>query len=332
MQLGKLSAGALIVMAFLVFSGCELLLQQGSEGAIELTIDGSAHQSRSIGPDISVDIAYFEIRGESDAGKSFQRKTDESQIVIRGLAAGYWNVTVKAYSEDDVHLYTASQRVLVEGGVALPLLLTLRAVEGQGTINVVLDWPEGSIHSPVIDSQLIPITGPALPLTFTISGETATSGPALVDGGYYTLIVKLQEEVDGTPLLVAGAVELVQIVADHPTQADLTFSNINKPGSLTIEIEISPEFQDSLDVTITGGETTSQYGTSATLTGSVAEHTGNIVFTWYVNGVAVEVGVDTLTIDGYIPGHYRVDLIAITADGGEGGTATSWVQIAQPIP
>lgn len=332
MRLAKWSAVALVLVLFLAFSGCDLLLQQGGQGTIELTIDGRSLRSRSIGPEISLEIASFSIRGESDAGKTFQRKTKESQIVIRGLDAGYWNVVVDAYSDEDVHLYTASQRVLVEGGVALPLLLKPQPVRGQGTITVDLSWLEGAIHAPVVDGQLVPVYGPSVPLEFTIAGDTATSGEALVDGGHYTLIVKLQDDVEGTQILVAGAIELVQIVADHTTAADFTFENVNRPGSLAIEIEVAPDFQDSLEVTISGGETVKEYGTAATLTGSVAGNPGNVVFTWYVNGNAVDTGVDELTIGGLIPGYYRVDLMAMTADGSHGGAATSWVQIAQPVP
>lgn len=330
MRPGKLNVGALVVVLVLLFSGCDLLLQQGGHGALELTIDGRAHVSRSLSPDISVEIDHFRIAGVSDAGKTFQRNTKESQIVIRGLDAGYWNVTVDAYSKDSVHLYTASQRMLVEGGVALPLIMTLQPVSGAGTFSLGISWPEGSIETPVINGQLIPITGSPLQLDFAMDGNSADTGEVAVDGGYYTLIVKVMDEVEGEEILVAGSVELVRIVADHTTDAELTFSNINKPGSLLVEIEVMPDFQASLDVMIAGGETTKEYGTSATLTGSVAGDPGNTVLTWYVNGVAVEMGVDQLTIGGLIPGYYRVDLIAITADGRYGGTTTSWVQIAQP--
>jgi hypothetical protein len=132
-------------------------------------------------------------------------------------------------------------------------------------------------------------------------------------------------------LLVVALVLLATtpVVAENPL---LTLEDTNPQGSLAIEIEVAPVFQDSLEVTITGGETTHEYGTAATLTGSVAGSPGNTILTWYVNGVALDSGVDQLTIDGQVPGHYRVDLFAMTADGLHGGTATSWVQIAQPVP
>ncbi len=321
-----------VLAAVLAFVGCEQLLQPEQVGSLQIAIDGSAHHARSIGPEIDVEVARYEIRGESDAGETFERTTSEGQIVIEGLLPGYWQIEVDAYSADDVHLYTGSKRALVTGGGTLAIVLSLHSVPGFGEFSLDVGWPQDAVQAPAVEALLVPMSGPTIGLEPAVSGDTAVSDAREVEGGYYTLVVKVHEQVDGKTVLVAGAAELVQVVAGHPTTARISFTNINAPGSLEIGIDVAPGFRDSLAVAITGGEVTVEYGTSVPLEGAVLGSPGNVVYTWYVNGSAVETGSASITIGGYVPGHYRVDLIAVTADGLEGGTATSWVEIAQPAP
>lgn len=332
MRSGSIATMGVVLAALLGFAGCAQLLDPGQVGSLRLSIDGSSVRARSIGPEIDVEVDRYEVRGESDAGETFERTTSEGQIVIEGLSAGYWQIEVDAYSAEDVRLYTGSQRVLVTAGEALEIVLSLDSVPGFGEFSLEVGWPQDAVQAPAVEAVLVPTSGPAITLEPAVNGASAISAVHQVDGGYYTLVVKVQEQVDGATVLVAGAAELVQVVAGHETIARLSFTSINAPGSLEIGIDVAPGFTESLAVAIAGGETTVEYGSSVSLEGSVGGNPGNVVFTWYVNGSAVETGAASITIDGYVPGHYRVDLIAVTADGSEGGTATSWVEIEQPAP
>jgi hypothetical protein len=315
-----------VVLLLLVLSGCDTLLHQETAGSLQLSITGTQDEARSIGPDTSVDVDHYVISGISDAGETFQQTSTEAQVMVYGLSAGYWDVTVDAYNVDDVHLYTGQQRVLVEGGQAVPVAMDLVPVPGDGTLTIGMSWPTGSVQSPVVEASLVPSQGSSVPLSFTVSGDSASFSSDQIASGYYTLVLKLKEN----DVLVAGAVELVQIVGGRTTQADFSFTDVNAPGSLQIGVEVAPEFSESLTVSITGGAVTSPYGTSVTLDGSVSGTTSNTVFTWYVNGEAVDTDVAQTIISGDTPGYYRVDLIVVTADGTEGGMATTWVEIAQP--
>lgn len=332
MRFGQHAALAAVLTALLAFAGCEQLLQPAQVGSLRLSIDGSAHHARSIGPEIDVEVARYEIRGESDGGETFERTTSDGQIVIEGLSAGYWQIEVDAYSADDVLLYTGSERALVTAGEALVVVLSLDSLPGFGEFSLEVGWPDDAVQAPAVEATLIPASGPAIKLEPAVNGASAVSAVHHVDGGYYTLVVKVHEQVDGATVLVAGAAELVQVVSGHATVGRLSFTSINAPGSLEINIDVAPGFTDSLGIAITGGGVTVEYGSSASLEATTEGSPGNVVYTWYVNGSAVETGSASITIDGYVPGYYRVDLIAVTADGREGGTATSWVEIAQPAP
>lgn len=322
-----LPGGVIAALVLLVATtGCELITGSARVGSLQVAVDQTTVQGRGLGPEISVDIDHYVIRGESTTGESFEVTSVESQVVIPGLHAGYWDVTVDAYNEGNVHLYTGTTVVLVEGGVSLPVIVSLVAVSGTGTLSVTMTWPGGEIANPAVDALLVPAAGDALPLTFAIAGAAASFSSSEIPSGYHTLITKLKED----DMIVAGAVEFVHIVHDHITNADFAFAEINAPGSLQVGVEVAPEFTESLAVTIDGGETTSPFGQDVALTGAVAGGPGNTVFTWYVNGTAVDAGVSQTIISGQVPGHYRVDLLVVTADGTDGGMATSWVEIAQP--
>ena len=320
----SLVAGALAL--FLALSGCDSLLNQRGAGSLQLSIDSLDHRARSIGPSISVDVDHYLIRGTSDSGGSFEQNSIDTQVVISGLAAGYWDVTVDAYNEGDVHLYTGSTRVLVESGTALPVMVSLVAVPGTGTLSVTTSWPTEELQAPVVEASLIPAVGTSVPLDFTVAGDAASFSSDQIVSGYHTLTLQLKEG----DMLVAGAVELVQMVGGQTTAADFAFTDVNSPGSLQIGAEITPGFTESLIVTIDGGEVTSAYGVPVTLTGSSGGDATNVVFSWYVNGLAVAYGTEQTVISGDVPGYYRVDLIGVTADGTDGGMSTTWVRIAEP--
>ncbi|MFW6288224.1 MAG: hypothetical protein ACOC2Q_00410 [Spirochaetota bacterium] len=314
------------VALFLALAGCDSPLNQRGAGSLQLSIDTSGHQARSIGPTVSVDVNHYVIRGASDSGGSFEQTSSDTQLVVDGLAAGYWDVTVDAYNEGEVHLYTGSRRVLVDSGVALPVVIPLVAVPGTGTLSVTTSWPSGELKSPVVESSLIPTEGESEPLDFTVDGDAASFSSDEIASGYHTLVIQLKEG----DMLVAGAVELVQMVSGQTTAPDFAFTDINAPGSLQIGVEVIPDFSESLIVTIDGGEVTSEYGVPVTLTGEAGEEATNVVFTWYVNGMAVDYGTAQTVISGDVPGYYRVDLIGVTADGADGGMATTWVRISEP--
>ena len=319
------TAGALALL-IVVLAGCDVLVNHEDAGSLQVSIDTSSQHARSIGPGISVTPDHYVIRGQADSGDTFEQTAVDTQVVVDGLSAGYWDVTVDAYNEGNVHLYTGAQRVLVEGGAALPVLFSLAAVPGTGTLSVEATWPSEELSAPVVEASLVPAVGEAVTLDFTVVGSAASFSSDQIESGYHTLIIKLKED----DMLVAGAVELTQIVRDQTTHADLDFTEVNAPGSLQIGVEVTPEFSESLIVSIDGGEVTAPFGTPVTLTGTVDGDPGNTVFTWYVNGTAVDSGAVQTVISGDVPGHYRVDLIVVTADGSDGGMSTTWVQIDKP--
>jgi len=314
------------VALLVLLAGCQLLLFQPDDSSLQLSLVGSGNPARSFGPGISVDVHHYVIRGESASGQTFEETTPENQIVVPNLTPGYWDITVDAFNESDVRLYTGSARVLVTARNPIAVSISLVAVPGTGTFSIDVSWPEGEVLSPVIDASLVPTVGDPVPLTFDIVGSAASFSSDEVPSGYHTLVLKVKEET----MIVAGAVEFVQVISGYTTEANIHFDRVNAPGSLEIGAEVAPDFSESLLVTVAGGETLADFGVPVALQGTVEGTSENTVFSWYVNGTAVDSGTSQIEISGDVPGYFRVDLIVVTADGGEGGMATTWVEIAEP--
>ena len=85
----------------------------------------------------------------------------------------------------------------------------------------------------------------------------------------------------------------------------------------------------ALTVTISGDVAASRRGTPVILTGHAGDEP-DVLFTWFINGTLVGVGTGTITVSGDLPGHYRVDLLAVTSDDTRCGVATTHVVIAHP--
>jgi uncharacterized repeat protein (TIGR02543 family) len=143
-----------------------------------------------------------------------------------------------------------------------------------------------------------------------------------VGNGYYTLGFTLLD----TGIVVAGAVDVVRIVTGQTTSGTYAFSTVNAPGG-TIQVNINANMQNPLNVAIAGSSASLSQGSTQTLTASVSNYTGNVVYVWYVNGVSAATGSSFTFGSGTTAGYtYRIDVTAFTADGTQAGSATTNVQ------
>jgi hypothetical protein len=176
-------------------------------------------------------------------------------------------------------------------------------------------WNAKDTEIPSIEAQLIPASGPAIAPDFTITGaNTGTFTSSTIPTGYHTLTLKLLDN----GLLTMGAVEVVRIIKDQTTSGTFGFYDINEPGG-TIGINITPDMAEPIDVTITGQLEEIEQGSTMTVTASVPEGTGNVVYVWYINGESVETG-ESYAVSGFPIGVYRLDVTAFTVDGKRAGS------------
>jgi hypothetical protein len=133
---------------------------------------------------------------------------------------------------------------------------------------------------------------------------------------------------DGSTL-VAGAVEVAWIVAGQTTTGTFNFSQIGKGG---IQVNITPQMANPLSVAISGVQAVIGTGLGATATGATTGYTGNVTYVWYLNGLSVGTGASfafNSAASPLVPGNYRLDVAAFSADGTRAGSATSAFTVAK---
>src|SRR5208283_2701136 len=142
-------------------------------------------------------------------------------------------------------------------------------------------WTGSLVENASILASLTPPVGPSTPLSFSVSGSTATYSSTTIPAGYQTLTVQLLDS--GIPVM--GAVEVVRIVAGQTTSGTYAFTNVNQPGG-ALQVNITPAMAEPIPVSISGVPATVSVGGSMTATATVSDGTANPTYVWYLNGVS----------------------------------------------
>jgi len=319
-------AGAL---ALVTGFSCQLPNGAGT-GTPALIIQISSPQSKmmkTLVPNVDMVAATYQINGTGPSGATFSTTVAAgTTATVSTLTSGTWTVNVSGVDAEGVFITFGSRTAQVTTGQTATVAITVTPIVGPGSLSLTLTWPAASVANPIIQAQLIPATGSATALTFsTPSNGSATYSGSGIMNGYYTLTLELFD----SSTLVMGAVDVVEIIQGQTTSGTYNFNSVNDYGS--IQATITPTASNPLTVTISGAVATVAPGAPVTLSASVPAGTGNVVYTWYVNGVSQGVG-SSLTINSstspLAADTYRVDVTAITTNGLQGGSATTTITVS----
>lgn len=307
---------------FLLVS-CPTPTPGGAAGSLTVSFNAASLPNRSILPDIDMNPAGFVITGAGPGGASFQVETTALSATVANLAFGTWTVAVEAENADGVVIGRGEGTVVVHTGQSASLTIIVRPLDGYGTLDLTVNWNAADTDNPGIDATLTPYLGGTQVLDFTITnGNQGRYHNENVPTGYHTLIVKLLDN----GLLTMGAVEVVRIVQGGTATGVFDFTEINKPGG-GITIGVTPEMDEPLEVSMSGQAAELSQGQTMTVSASVANDPGNVVYVWYVNGDAIGTG-SVITFGSALPvGVYRLDVAAFTADGRRGGSASAMFHV-----
>ena len=314
-----------ILISVIIISSCSLIDQ--NNGALEISVvDGLSAQT--LLPAISMDIAAYDIYGSGPDGESFEELDYTNQsLTVPSLAFGSWTVTINGKNADGTIIGTGFGTTVVHTNDTSTVSVTVIPLSGIGTLDVTVNWNAEDTDIPSIDSELLAPSGASRSLTpFTISGENqGTSVTDDVETGYHTLIIKLQDNL----ALTMGAVEVVRIVKEETTSGAFDFYEINKPGG-TIQVNIEPEMDDPLEVSMSGAVAELAVGESMTVSASVTDPPSGVLYVWYINGESQDTG-DTYVVNGVEEGVYRLDVTAFTADGTRAGSASHEFHVIEEV-
>lgn len=292
-------------------------------GTVDLSFSESV--SRTILPSISMVIASYEVSCIGPDGATLTETTQsDSNITLDNLLNGVWNLTVKAKNLDDALIGSGQTTVTVLSNETISATVIVFPIEGTGSLELNVTWPEESLYQAEIESSLSPVEGQAEELGFTIVGGEASCNLSDIATGYHTLVVKLFDN----GILTAGTVEIVRIVAGETTVGNIDFDEINIAEG-DIDINIEQQMKDPLEVVINGGSETKLVNKNKRLIASVNNCEENIIYVWYVNGSVVETGDTFMFGKEWAIGHYNIDVIAYTANGERAGSARQEIEVIE---
>ncbi len=313
---------------------CGFMLPQKSSTTTKgatLLLSIAGNTSKTLLPAIDMNIASYDVSGTGPSGQTFSQSTTQTSDEITGLVAGVWNVTVAALNASGQNIGMGSSSVTLSSTDPVSLAITVTPIQGNGTVSLTTTWPASEVQVPSLSASLLPAAGTAIPVSYTMSSGTATATNSTVPSGYYTLSQTLLDN----GVLVAGAVEVVRVVAGQTTSGTFDFSNLNMVDP-TIGVDITPAMNDPLTVTISGASASLTVGGTMTVSAGVTGYTGNVTYVFYLNGQAKANGTTaspswTFGSD-LAAGNYRLDVTAFSADGLRAGSATSTFTVVSPVP
>jgi hypothetical protein len=307
-----------------------------------LTITVANNIARTLVPGISMTALSYTVVGVGPAGSgaTFNKPITNNQITVTSLVPGNWTITVNAWNAANgtgTNIGVGTASVTIAAGQSSAAVITVAPLPGNGTLSLSTSWSGFSVSS--ICAQLKnTVSGNKTNLTFTVnsSNNTATMPVASTAAGYYTLTLQL---LNGSSQVVMGTVDAVRIVTGQQTTGSYAFNATT--GQVTVVMTPTPNNPIVLGG-ITGIPTTTITPSTDFTAGVVAtDSTANATYTWYLNGVLLDSdnqSTPTTTSSAYhigalalSPGYYRLDVIAVTADGTRAGSQTTSFLVS-PVP
>ena len=319
-----LALGCIALFAF-VLAGCSSPIAADRGG---LSIAFATDLARTLSPGVSMVATSYTVTGAGPNGAAFSASSTGEAVNSGSLAFGAWTVVVNALNASGTLIGTGTATAQVVTGTTTAVTVNVSPVAGTGTLSLAVSWPAAQVQTPAINASLTPAQGSAQSLGFELSGSSASYMSPALGAGYYTLAFTLNDNAKP----VAGAVEVVRIVAGEATSGTYAFTNVNAPGG-AIAVNINANLQNPLLVDIAGGSATMSATSTQTLSASVSNYSGNVTYVWYVNGVSVATGTSFTFGGGLVVGYnYRVDVAAYSADGSRAGSSTQNVSIVAAPP
>ena len=322
-----LAAHLEIILLATLLASCNIagLLNSGhpsTGGAIAFQVNASA--AKILVPNIDMVIASYTYAGTGPSGATFSATATATGYTASNLVQGSWTVTVNGLNAAGTVIDTGSATVSVVTGQTATVNINVAPIVGNGTLTVTLNWPAALISIPQITASLASASGTVTPLAFSAPANGTSTYTGTVKNGYYTLSIQLLDNGQ----LVMGSVEIARIVTGQTTTGTYNYTSINV-GKGSIIVNITPAITNPIPVTVTGAVATVATGTPVNLSASVPA--GNTVtYVWYVNGASVGTGATFALNTATSPlsvGSYRVDCVALSTNGQNGGDSTFFVNV-----
>jgi hypothetical protein len=296
----------------------------GKNSATLVLSISEGYSTKTLVPDFDMVPVHYDVSGSGPNGEGFSVTANTNPVEIPFLDFGEWTVNVSAKNAENAVVATGIATTFLHVGERKELDITVRPIEGHGTLELTVYWTASDVETPSIEAQLIPQQGTTADLQFTIpENGTATFTDNQIPTGYYTLVIQLCDN----GLAVMGAVDVVRIINGQTTSGIFEFYEVNNPGG-DFSITISPEMNDPLEVYLNGQVDEVGVGETIQIEASVQNEPGEVEIFWYVNGQSAGTGA-LYTGENLQAGVYRLDAVAFSADGSRSGSATHSFRVSE---
>ena len=291
-------------------------------GAIEFQVNAS--DARILVPTLDMNIATYTYTGTGPGNATFSATALATGYTASNLVDGSWSVTVNGLNAAGTVIDTGTASVSVVTGQTATVNIVVAPLVGSGTLAVALNWPVALVSIPQITASLTSAAGVVTPLAFSAPANGTSTYTGAAKNGYYTLSIQLLDNGQ----LVMGSVEIARIVTGQTTTGTYNYSSINV-GQGSIMVNITPAITNPIPVTVAGAAATVATRIPMNLSGSVPAG-NNVTYVWYVNGASVGTGATFALNTATLPlpvGNYRVDCVAFSTNGQNGGDSTFFVNV-----
>ncbi|SIQ88374.1 Formylglycine-generating enzyme, required for sulfatase activity, contains SUMF1/FGE domain [Alkalispirochaeta americana] len=293
---------AVLIGVTLVLAGCQNPFKADgsrsspspSGGSLTVSLETSLVSGATILPEIEMEIEAYRVRVNGPGPVQSNRiNSSRTTVTFSDLAQGDWTVTVKAENSDGVVVAYGSATVEVESGATAKADVALYPLEGSGTLNIFISWPQESLDSPVIEASLVPAGGSEHDISgsFVISPTDAeASYTGLWDTGYYTLNLLLKDgDHVAWPLHVAvRIIEGEESSGVFPlTEDDLLIYGEAPPPPGAILVNLGGDLNNPYNIALDGLVENIDHGEVVTIEMTLDPASEPDEIRWYLNGMVI---------------------------------------------
>lgn len=305
------------------FQSCTM--EEGpARGSLRLHL--SQTESRSIGPLIPVEPVFFAISGNGPGESTFQLDGSSREVIVENLFTGPWAITVEGFDQGGNVTATGSREVVIEEE-ELACTITLYPVEGEGTLDLLIQWDETQIAEPSLSLELTNEEDVSVDISGDITpGDGEASYSTTLASGFHTVAIRLFDGADH----VGGAVEVIRIYAGKVSSGTIQLPVAPETG--TGHFIITPEMRGTLEGVIEpppGPLFTDGFYTLTWNSSAGADPDPAVAGMWFRNGLEIGTGKELTVFPR--EGSQRYDITVKNGDTGEMGNSFIHIEGIEPV-
>ncbi len=213
---------AVIALSGIGFFSCAIpnLYAGFGDIAINTTMDESAISK-------SIEQLHFIFSGKGPGGAVFSIESIENNITIDNLITGEWEIEAAGYNSANTMVASGKGVFTVTPSDKTAIELTLRPIEGTGSISINASWNGEYTINPSAETVITSADGAETHHNMTIKqGNTAELEINDLQAGFYSVSIKLYDN----GILAAGSVYSINVISGDTAEVVLNFDNLNKIG------------------------------------------------------------------------------------------------------